>query len=91
MKYGLFRTIKASFVKNLELSQVTFEYYAGQICDIDCDTQYLVVPETIEKIELEKLKLDRKSAKLSYKIITEDYIDACIEDNNLISDVAYLL
>ena len=90
LKYGLFRSIKATFYDGLDLSLWTFRYYGGQVCDI-CDSEYFIVPEDIDKTEIEVLKSQRRKSKSAYKIVTEDWIDACVDDNQLISDLAYML
>ena len=91
LKYGLFRTCRAAFYEGLDLNQATFSYYGGDVSDkIDCDIQFYFVPEDFKEADLKILKLKRRSLKSTFKILTEDWIDDCVENNDLLNEGDYV-
>lgn len=90
LKYGLFRTCRAAFYEGLDINKATFAYYGGEVSDkIDCDIQFYFVPEDISEADLKLLKLKRKSVKSAFKIVTEDWIDDCVENDDLLNEGEY--
>ena len=91
---GIFRTITASFHKKLEISSLTFRFYGGQVeKNFNGITYYFVKSDDHSEEDLQNIKAKRRDlqGQKTFKILTEDWIDDCIEKKTLISETDYEL
>ena len=97
-KYGLFRTFKAFFHEGRGLSSITFQFYGGQVRSNSTDAglcyYFVSAEEGLSLHEVQKIKAERRKIKdqfPTFKIVTDDWIEDCIEKGELISDKDYEL
>ena len=91
---GLFRALTASFHKDLEISSLTFRFYGGQVeKSLIGISYYFVKSDDYSKEDLQNIKAKRRDlqGQKTFKILTEDWIDDCIEKKTLISETDYEL
>ena len=91
---GLFRALTASFHKDLEISSLTFRFYGGQVEKSFIGiSYYFVKSDDYSKEDLQNIKAKRRDlqGRKTFKILTEDWIDDCIEKKTLISETDYEL
>lgn len=88
--YGLFRSCKADFHDGLDLEELSFRFYGGQVEHANYGLYF--VPNEIDRDELEMIKAKRKKSKeRPFKILLAEWISLCIEKKDLINEQEYLL
>ena len=96
--YGMFRRLTFYVDKEeqelhpLDLTEVTIQFYGGKVeAEVTDGVSHAVVQSDVSQERLERLKRARRRKEKKFHIVTERWVEACVDQGSLVDEKEFEL